>query len=43
MIDFLRRIQGADEFIEGKAATVQGLKAIDRYTLQLALKEPPPL
>ena len=40
MIDFLRRIQGADEFIEGKAATVQGLKAIDRYTLQLALKEP---
>ena len=40
MIDFLRRIQGADEFIEGKAATVQGLKAIDRDTLQLALKEP---
>jgi oligopeptide transport system substrate-binding protein len=38
--DFLRRIQGADEFIEGKAATVQGLKAIDRYTLQLALKQP---
>jgi peptide/nickel transport system substrate-binding protein/oligopeptide transport system substrate-binding protein len=38
--DFLRRIQGADEFIEGKAAGVQGLKAIDRYTLQLALKQP---
>jgi oligopeptide transport system substrate-binding protein len=38
--DFLRRIQGADEFIEGKATTVRGLKAIDRYTLRLALKEP---
>jgi oligopeptide transport system substrate-binding protein len=38
--DFLRRIQGADEFIEGKTARVQGLKALDRYTLQLALKEP---
>jgi peptide/nickel transport system substrate-binding protein len=38
--DFLRRIQGADEFIEGKAGRVQGLKVIDRYTLQLALKEP---
>jgi oligopeptide transport system substrate-binding protein len=38
--DFLRRIQGADEFMEGKATRVQGLKAIDRYSLQIALKEP---
>jgi oligopeptide transport system substrate-binding protein len=37
--DFFRRIQGADEFIQGKATRVQGLKAIDRYTLQIALKE----
>jgi peptide/nickel transport system substrate-binding protein/oligopeptide transport system substrate-binding protein len=38
--DFLRRIQGTEEFIEGKATKVQGLKAVDRYTLQLVLKEP---
>jgi oligopeptide transport system substrate-binding protein len=38
--DFLRRIQGADEFVQGKATSVQGLQAIDRYTLRIALKEP---
>jgi oligopeptide transport system substrate-binding protein len=38
--DFFRRIQGADEFIQGKAMRVQGLKALDRYTLQIDLKEP---
>jgi len=39
-IEFFRRIQGADEFMEGKTATIQGLKAVERYTLQIALKEP---
>ncbi len=38
--DFLRRIQGADDFVQGKATRVQGLQAIDRYTLRIALKEP---
>jgi oligopeptide transport system substrate-binding protein len=38
--EFFRRIQGADEFVQGKTADVQGLKAPDRYTLQIALKEP---
>jgi oligopeptide transport system substrate-binding protein len=39
-IEFFRRIQGADEFMEGKTTHIRGLKAIDRYTLQIALKEP---
>ena len=38
--DFLRRVQGAEEFIQGKATSVHGLKAIDRYTIQIALKQP---
>jgi peptide/nickel transport system substrate-binding protein/oligopeptide transport system substrate-binding protein len=38
--DFLREVEGADEFIEGKATSVQGLKALDRYTIQIALKQP---
>jgi oligopeptide transport system substrate-binding protein len=38
--DFLRRVQGAEEFLQGKATSVQGLKAIDRYTIQIALKQP---
>jgi peptide/nickel transport system substrate-binding protein/oligopeptide transport system substrate-binding protein len=38
--DFFRRIQGADEFIQGRATRVQGLNALDRYTLQIGLKEP---
>jgi oligopeptide transport system substrate-binding protein len=38
--DFFRRIQGADEFVQGKATRVQGLKALDRYTLQIDLNEP---
>lgn len=38
--EFFRRIQGAVDFIEGKAATVRGLKAVDRYTLQIVLEEP---
>ena len=38
--DFLRQVQGAEEFIQGKATSVQGLKALDRYTIQIALKQP---
>jgi oligopeptide transport system substrate-binding protein len=38
--EYFRRIQGADDFIEGRAASVQGLKALDRYTLQIVLQEP---
>ena len=38
--DFLRRVQGAEEFLQGKTTSVQGLKAIDRYTIQIALKQP---
>jgi oligopeptide transport system substrate-binding protein len=33
-------IQGAKDFTEGKAESVQGLKAVDRYTLQMVLEEP---
>jgi len=38
--DFLRRVQGAEEFLQGKTTSVQGLKAIDRYTIQIALIQP---
>jgi peptide/nickel transport system substrate-binding protein len=38
--DFLRQVQGADEFMQGRAPGVQGLRAIDRYTMQIALKQP---
>jgi peptide/nickel transport system substrate-binding protein/oligopeptide transport system substrate-binding protein len=37
---FLKRIQGANEFMSGKAPKVQGLRAIDRYTLKITLDEP---
>jgi oligopeptide transport system substrate-binding protein len=35
-----RRVRGAVDFMEGKTATIQGLKAVDRYTLQIVLEEP---
>lgn len=35
----LSRIQGASEFREGKADRVEGLKALDRYTLEIQLSE----
>ena len=38
--ELFRRIQGAKEFMQGKAQDVQGLKAVDRYTLQMVLEEP---
>jgi peptide/nickel transport system substrate-binding protein/oligopeptide transport system substrate-binding protein len=38
--ELFRRIQGATEFMQGKSKSVQGLKALDRYTLQIVLEEP---
>jgi peptide/nickel transport system substrate-binding protein/oligopeptide transport system substrate-binding protein len=38
--EFFRRIQGAEDFIQGKTASVRGLEAVDRYTLRIALEEP---
>lgn len=38
--DFCRRIQGVEAFVEGKASSVEGLKALTPYTLQITLKEP---
>src|SRR5262245_15520624 len=37
---FLRRIQGADEFMKGTTHTVQGLQAVNKYTLRITLDEP---
>lgn len=33
------KIKGAKEFVEGRAKTVQGLRALDRYTVQIELAE----
>jgi oligopeptide transport system substrate-binding protein len=38
--DLFRRIQGAKDFMQGKTHHVHGLKAVDRYTLQIMLEEP---
>ncbi|MGE3540256.1 MAG: ABC transporter substrate-binding protein [Candidatus Tectimicrobiota bacterium] len=38
--EFCRRLQGAEAFLEGKTTSVEGLKALTPYTLQLKLKEP---
>jgi peptide/nickel transport system substrate-binding protein len=38
--EVFRRIQGATAFMQGKTTSVQGLKAVDRYTLQIVLEEP---
>jgi oligopeptide transport system substrate-binding protein len=38
--EFFRLIQGAKQFTQGKTHEVQGLKAVDRYTLQIVLEEP---
>ena len=40
MAELFRRIQGATAFMQGKTPSVQGLKALDRYTLQMVLDEP---
>jgi peptide/nickel transport system substrate-binding protein/oligopeptide transport system substrate-binding protein len=38
--DLFKHIQGAEEFMQGKTPSVRGLKAVDRYTLQIVLEEP---
>jgi peptide/nickel transport system substrate-binding protein/oligopeptide transport system substrate-binding protein len=38
--DFFEHIQGAEDFMRGKALNIEGLKALDRYTLQIVLEEP---
>jgi oligopeptide transport system substrate-binding protein len=35
-----QRIQGAKAFMEGKTQRVEGLKVLDRYTLQIVLDDP---
>jgi oligopeptide transport system substrate-binding protein len=40
LTELLSRIKGADDFIQGKAPSVEGLKAVDRYTLRIVLEEP---
>jgi peptide/nickel transport system substrate-binding protein/oligopeptide transport system substrate-binding protein len=38
--EYFRRIEGANDFMDGKATSVRGLKAINPYTLQIVLEEP---
>ena len=38
--ELFQHIQGAKEFRAGKAASVQGLQAVDRYTFHMVLEEP---
>ncbi len=40
MTELFRCIQGAEEFMQGKTDNLKGLKAVDRYTLQIVLEEP---
>ncbi len=40
LTEFLRRIQGASDFMQGTGQSVRGLQAVDRYTLQITLDEP---
>jgi oligopeptide transport system substrate-binding protein len=38
--ELFRSVQGTTAFLQGNAKTIQGLTALDRYTLRLALEEP---
>jgi len=38
--ELFKTIQGSKAFIQGKTPQVQGLKALDRYILQIVLEEP---
>lgn len=40
LTDFLRHIQGSAAFQQGQTTSVQGLKAVDRYVLQITLTAP---
>ncbi|MBI3326778.1 MAG: ABC transporter substrate-binding protein [Nitrospinae bacterium] len=37
---FLEKVQGAAEFQAGKTKEIEGIRAVDRYTLQIMLSEP---
>jgi peptide/nickel transport system substrate-binding protein/oligopeptide transport system substrate-binding protein len=38
--EIFQSIQGAKAFLQGKAPSIQGLKILDRYTLQIVLDKP---
>jgi peptide/nickel transport system substrate-binding protein len=38
--DLFEHIEGGKDFMQGKTPSVRGLKAVDRYTLQMALDDP---
>jgi peptide/nickel transport system substrate-binding protein/oligopeptide transport system substrate-binding protein len=40
LTELLHRIKGAEEFSKGKTPQIEGLQAVDRYTLQIKLGEP---
>ena len=40
LTELLRRIQGAKDVMPGKTDEIQGLQAVDRYTLRMVLEEP---
>src|SRR5262245_35224515 len=40
LTDLLSRMKGSSEFMQGRAPSVEGLRATDRYTLRLVLQEP---
>jgi oligopeptide transport system substrate-binding protein len=40
LTELLSRIKGADAFMHAKVPSVQGLQAVDRYTLRIVLQEP---
>jgi oligopeptide transport system substrate-binding protein len=37
---FLDKVQGASEFQDGRAKNLEGIKAVNRYTVSIALSEP---
>jgi oligopeptide transport system substrate-binding protein len=37
---YLEKVKGADAFQEGKAKELEGIKAVDRYTVQIVLSTP---
>jgi peptide/nickel transport system substrate-binding protein/oligopeptide transport system substrate-binding protein len=40
LTQFLQRLRGASALPKGTASAIEGLRAVDRYTLQLRLEEP---
>lgn len=40
VLNLIRHIQGAEAFLTGQAASITGLKALNLYTLEIALDEP---